>query len=351
MMRARLGYAFKLLVSHALYCTGLLQAWQAIAMRRSAVVLMYHRVLTADERRRSGSHPALVVDRDTFARQMALLKRRFTVLSIHEFAERLERSVPLPDSSCLITFDDGWKDNVTNALPVLREHGLPALVFLPINYIGSRRLFWQEALTHLLERAIVEAKSHSARREALVRLLAPVDLDGILDLHDPQPRARVLEAVGRQKALPRAQVQALVASLARELNVDLERLAGIDGFIGWDDVALMAQHRISFGGHGVEHLLLTQVSAEECETEIRESKAAVDRRLGERVPTFSYPNGYLTPEIAERVRRAGYRLAFITRRGFVRAGDDPFTVRRINIDEAGSGSMPMFLARMVGLWG
>ena len=123
----------KVTLAHLLYYSGALLLWKAIVMRNRAVVLMYHRVLTNEERRQSGSHPALVVERETFARQMALLKRRFSVLSVDELADRLEKKVPLPNSSVIITFDDGWRDNFTNALPILRYHTLPALVFLPVN--------------------------------------------------------------------------------------------------------------------------------------------------------------------------------------------------------------------------
>src|SRR5688572_6395327 len=169
--RQQLSYTLKRAIARVLYALGLLQLRQAFTLRNRAVVLMYHRVLTADERRRAGSHPALVVERDTFARQMALVKRRFTVLSVAELADRMQRDIPLPDSSCVITFDDGWKDTATNALPVLDAHALPALVFLPVNFIGRRRVFWQEALTHLLERAVAAAAASEARRTALTTLL------------------------------------------------------------------------------------------------------------------------------------------------------------------------------------
>ena len=178
--RPAANYAIKVAVSYGLYYTGLLQLWQRVIMRRKAVVLMYHRVLTDEERQLTGSHPAIVIDRETFASHMALLKRRFSVLSLEEFARHIEQKIPFPDSSCLITFDDGWRDNVTNALPILQRHGLPALIFLPVNYIGCRRLFWPEALTHLLVRAVLEVRRHPERRDRLRSILAPAGLDGVL---------------------------------------------------------------------------------------------------------------------------------------------------------------------------
>ena len=60
---------------------------------------------------------------------------------------------PLPDMSCLVTFDDGWWDNFEHALPILRDRGVPAAVFVATDYIGSERCFWQERLNRLLFRA------------------------------------------------------------------------------------------------------------------------------------------------------------------------------------------------------
>jgi peptidoglycan/xylan/chitin deacetylase (PgdA/CDA1 family) len=346
----RIKYAAKVVVSHALYYTGLLQLWQRIAMRRRAVVLMYHRVLTNEERLQTGSHPALVVNSNTFAMQMALLKRRFTVLSAERLADHLERRVALPHSACMITFDDGWRDNFTNALPILRRHALPAVVFLPVNYIGSSRLFWQEALTHLLTRASVAVSRDPGARMRLEPVLAVSGLSHLLDALDDDPRPQILRAVATQKVRSRESIEALISSLAVILGVRLEDFAALDGFMTWEQVEAMGREGVSFGAHGVEHLLLTQIPEADADREIHDSKMMLETRLQSGPTTFSYPNGYCTPAIVEKVRTGGYRLAFITRRGLVGCTDDPMTIHRLNVHETSTDSAPMFLARLVGLW-
>ncbi len=320
--RARIVYPLKLVAAYVLFYTGALWLYQRIAMRQRAVVLMYHRVLTADERARTASHPALVVDAATFAMQASLLSRRFTVIGVDELADRMARGEPLRSRSCLITFDDGWRDNFTNALPVLRQHRLPALIFLPVNFIGRRRLFWQESLTHALIRVVAEMKRAPARRAAFGALLAPFGLTGVLDIDDAL-------AAGGAPAVGDPTI--------------------VDGFMDWQEVEEMGRAGVAFGGHGAEHRLLTFVSPAEVESEITESKAVMDARFAATAPTFSYPNGYLTPEIASRVATAGYRLAFSTVRGFVSAGDDRFTVRRLNIHEGVTNTGPLFLAKVLGV--
>lgn len=347
-----LKYAIKLGISYTLYYAGLLQLWQAVVMRRKAVVLMYHRVLKDDEHQLTGSHPAIVVDQKTFAAHMALLKRRFNVLSLEEFASCLENKVDFPDRSCVITFDDGWRDNFTNALPVLRRYDLPALIFLPANYVGCGRLFWPEALTHLLCTAVREIRRQPTRRATLAKLLDGTTLGAVLDIPDADPRATIIEAVRTQRGgHSRAQMEALVTALGRALGVQPDQLGTQtqDGFMNWGEVEAMSASGVAFGGHGAEHHLLTQVSPDEVRSEIGESKRMLDTRLNAKVATFSYPNGYWTPEIRSEVEAAGFRVAFVTRRGFVSCDDDPLTVKRLNVHEAMTGSNPMFLARVVGL--
>jgi peptidoglycan/xylan/chitin deacetylase (PgdA/CDA1 family) len=350
--RHRLTRALKVVIAHGLYYVGLLQLWQRVALRRKAVVLMYHRVLTAEERRRTGSHPGIVVDRKTFARQMAVLKRRFTVLSLSEFARRMEDGIPFPDSACLITFDDGWQDNFQNGLAVLREHGLPALVFLPVNYIGSRRLFWREALTHLLVELVQKVRVNPALGPHYEALLEPLGLERVLDAAGDDPRPSVVEAMASHGALRAADAEPLLTKLHAELGLNVDARRTPDTFIDWDQAELMSHAGIAFGGHGVEHRLLTDISPDAAAAEIDGALDVIHRKLNGAVPvpTFSYPNGNWNRELAAKVKASGYRLAFTTVPGRISCHDDCFTLKRVNIHETATDSTPMFLARIVGLF-
>jgi peptidoglycan/xylan/chitin deacetylase (PgdA/CDA1 family) len=348
--RDRIKSTIKVVAAHTLYLMGVLQVWQRIALRRKAVVLMYHRVLTPDERAMTGSHPGIVVDREDFAAQMAMLKERFRVLSIKEFTDRMERKVPFEDASCLITFDDGWRDNYSHALPILRHHGIPAVIFLPVNFIGGGRLFWQELLTHLTLRAVTQARQSPECRERLSRLLATVGLESTLEAAESDLRVTVVEAVRRQKHVPPTVINSTLTGLAEELGVRWEEYQEADGFLDWGQVSTMAQQGVTFGGHGAEHRILTFVSPSEAQEEIQTAKAVLDSRLSVPAQAFSYPNGNWSPEVAKLVEESGYRVAFTTDPGYVSCDDDRFSIRRVNIHDGLMGSRPMFLARIVGLF-
>jgi peptidoglycan/xylan/chitin deacetylase (PgdA/CDA1 family) len=348
---ARLATAVKWTIAHALYYSGVLRVWQAVALRRKAVVLMYHRVLTEDERRRAGSHPGIVVGQSTFAWQMDLLRRRFSVLSIDDFQACLAGRRPFPPSSCLITFDDGWLDNYTNALPVLRTRGLPAVLFLPVNFIGSRRLFWREALAQLVSRAVVAARTSPELTARLRDRLAPLGLADLLACADVDPHLAVVEAIGeRMSALAPVEHQVLGA-LAGDLGLGEDDYGNADRFMGWSEVEAMAQGGVALGGHGMDHRLLTEVAIDEARAEVRGSIATLASRLGgATAAAFSYPNGCWNAAVASEVAQAGYQVAFTTEGGHVAVGDNAWALRRVNVHEDATRSPALFLARIVGLF-
>jgi peptidoglycan/xylan/chitin deacetylase (PgdA/CDA1 family) len=111
---------------------------------RTLRVLMYHKV--NDLR----PNPT-TVSTDVFAEQMALLgELGYMPVSLAHVRDHYVDGAPLPPAAVLITFDDGYRDNLENALPILQRHGYPAVIFVPIGFLaGDRPLPHEEALRAL----------------------------------------------------------------------------------------------------------------------------------------------------------------------------------------------------------
>ncbi len=349
-LRERATYAVRASIAWALFHSGLLGLMLRTMLRRKAVVLMYHRVLSPEQTRETASQPGLVVEQATFERHMAVLKRYFDVLTLDAFAGHLARRTPFDRPSCLITFDDGWLDNLQNALPVMRRHELPAVIFLPVHFIGGRRLFTREALTHLLVRAVEVSQRDAGRREVFRGLLTPLGLASVLELDDERPLDRVLRAVRAYRYANGPEFEALVAAMCRELGVGESDLSPLDRFIDWSQVSQMATQGVTFGGHGADHRVLTQVPPEVVRFEVATSKTVLDQRLTEPVRSFAYPGGGWNAEIARIVKAAGYEVAFTIDAGHVSCADDPLALRRMTMHDGMTRSTPMFLARLAGVF-
>jgi peptidoglycan/xylan/chitin deacetylase (PgdA/CDA1 family) len=101
--------------------------------RRMLRVLMYHKV--NDLPGNPLSVPCAVFDE-----QMSVLGELcYTVVGLDAVLDHYAHGAALPEKAVLITFDDGYRDNLANAAPILRKHGYPAVLFVPIGYLDDRR--------------------------------------------------------------------------------------------------------------------------------------------------------------------------------------------------------------------
>jgi peptidoglycan/xylan/chitin deacetylase (PgdA/CDA1 family) len=114
---------------------------------RSLVVLMYHKVNGVDGN-------TVTVPPSAFDEQMAQLgELGYTVVSLDDVIDHYVDRKPLPERAVLITFDDGYLDNLEYAVPILQRHGYPAVLFAPIGYLGANRPLPHDE--HLASRGIV----------------------------------------------------------------------------------------------------------------------------------------------------------------------------------------------------
>ena len=102
----------------------------------TARILLYHRVAEA------GRDPHLLcVSPDNFRAQIKFLKENYKIIPLVKLVHDI-RAGKVQRNSIVITFDDGYADNLYNALPVLEEYNAPATVFLVASYIDSNRPFY-----------------------------------------------------------------------------------------------------------------------------------------------------------------------------------------------------------------
>ena len=164
-----------------LYLTGLtrLAAWRN---RKRVVFLCYHGV-TARSQRSSTDPTGLHVNHHRFAAQLDFLSRRYHFLSLDEYLEARRTGRPLPDYSLLLTFDDGFRNFLTVAAPLLAARGIPTIVFLitgnadsdevrPTTWEprdDSNYLSWSEARL-LKEKYQVDFGSHTCSHSPLMSL-------------------------------------------------------------------------------------------------------------------------------------------------------------------------------------
>jgi peptidoglycan/xylan/chitin deacetylase (PgdA/CDA1 family) len=329
----------KYLMALLLYYSGVLTVCDRLRVRLSRhpdfVILMYHRVLDDPESNSILTQPGMSVAANTFDRQLAWLKKRFRVVSLKQLSESLETKQRLANRHVVITFDDGWRDNYTNAFCLLRKHHLPAIVFLTAEYVGTNRAFWFLMVKWLLLRGnvapdtLVEIISDGAGADPSAATVI-FQLRQLTDQAAMDPD-RVIEIL---KMLEGAALDKVVQAMLDKSNLSQNFWEKEKPMLSWEEVREMNMGGIEFGSHGCSHRILTLLPEGEIRNELEHSRAVIEEKLGRSVYSFSYPNGNYDEEVKMQVQRAGYTCAVTTSdKKQARNPVDRFALRRVAVHE------------------
>jgi peptidoglycan/xylan/chitin deacetylase (PgdA/CDA1 family) len=327
-----------------------LHAW---AVRGRVAILMYHRILPDTLARHRLLQPGMYVTASAFERQVRFLRSHFDVLPFGELLQ-IWRREPLPPDRrfCVLTFDDGWADNYANAYPILRQYRLPATIFLPTAYIGSRRWFWTDVMALLLTLWDDGALSPDARREVFATLAGCEHLRELLLPTGPQrDRAwqvtRLEAAIASLKQWPTVRAEALVDRLRQASRFSLpdDRM-----FLDWTEIEEMSQRGISFGSHTNSHRILPGLPQREVQEELQASIHTLKAHTVNWIPVLCYPNGAHDHSLRELARAHGYEAAVGVASGLEGPlPRDRFNLRRIGVHEDVSGTLAQFAFLLLGL--
>ena len=260
-------------------------------------VLTYHRVDRpgAD----AGRYPRLMVSPEVFAAQMQFVARRFRVLSMPELLAATRTGASLPPRALVITFDDAYTDFATHAWPVLRQHDLPATLFVPTAFPGDpARVFWWDRLYHALL-----TTHHDGVVESPIGPLA-LGTQGARETAFTRLREHV-------KQRPHAAAVAWVEHFC----CDLEVPPPAADVLGWDDLRQLAAQGVTLGCHTRTHALANRIAADELRNEAVGSRDDIEREIGSTLPIFAYPGGAFDEQAVAQLASEGFELAFTTRRG------------------------------------
>jgi peptidoglycan/xylan/chitin deacetylase (PgdA/CDA1 family) len=292
-------------------------------------VLTYHRVAPRDG---LVGFPGLVsATPDRFAEQMEHLAQRYSVIDMTDvLAARTGRA--LPRRSVLVSFDDGYRDFAEHAWPVLRRLRLPATLFVPTAYADENApAFWWDRLYEALA---------TARPGTVVNV----------------PSAAVHVQIGEDAGVTFRQLRGeLKARSHDDLLSAVDLICNALGaaaterqVLTWDELRSLASEGVTLAPHSRTHPLLPNVPATALDAELVGSLADLQARFGNVPRAFAYPSGAESADVREAVGRAGYDVAFTTRRGLNRLGvTDWLALRRINVGRATS---LIALRAQIGRW-
>ena len=280
-------------------------------MRRAeTLILCYHRI---DE----GVDDALplCVSPANFASQLDEIALRYQPSTLDEL------SSPSRRTRVVVTFDDGYVDNLTNALPIAEAREVPITVFVTSGALGGKGFWWDRLATLLHSRP-------SAIRE--IRLATSV---GSVRIELGSSKASAdLEAV-RQHLLPLpvTEIHGILDSVSEQWATSAAPPPGARTLTSSELRQLAASDVVTIGAHTVDHVRLSSLPAQDQLRTISSSREELGRLSGQAISHFAYPYGgrdSFDDDSVHAVRSAGFKTASTTIPGNARLTSDPFRLPR-----------------------
>ena len=300
--------------------------------RNGTLILCYHRVAEGvDDPFR------LCVRPDNFAAHLEEISRW------REPSTLADVSVPSRRPRVVVTFDDGYIDNLTNALPIAESKGVPITVFVTSGVLGDQKGFWWDRLGTLLRsRPSGTSQICLPMGEEIVRIAlgsSGMDVD--------------LESVRRHLLpLPVAEIERVLGVVSKQWSASSAPPPDARSLTPAELLQLATADVVTIGAHTVDHVRLWGLPAPEQLRTITSSRKELERLSGRSVSHFAYPYG--RPDSfddcsVDAVRSAGFDTACTTIPGTASPSTDPYHLpRRIVMD----WGRARFKAQMLrwGLW-
>jgi peptidoglycan/xylan/chitin deacetylase (PgdA/CDA1 family) len=320
-----------------------------------ALILMYHRVAELPN-----DPYLLAVSPKHFAQQMEVIRRYGVPMRLGRLVDALQEG-KIPKRAIVLTFDDGYADNLYNAKPLLERYDIPATVFVTTGHVGQLREFWWDEVDRLLLQPgtlppLLELSLNGRRwRWELGNTATYTTADyewhrdwQIEQQDDPTSRQRVFRSLYQR-------LHTLTAEDRQQLLGELRTWAGAEPIgrpthrtLSPDEVVHLAEGGlVEIGAHSVTHPMLAALGVVAQQEEIRCSRAHLEEMLNHPVTSFAYPHGSYTPETLAVVRQAGFSSACSSDTALVRRRTNGFRLPRICVRDWDGETFARWLKGMV----
>jgi peptidoglycan/xylan/chitin deacetylase (PgdA/CDA1 family) len=305
-------------LQRSLHYSGVARLGRYFGAHSGFLALMYHSVPGAAHA--DFVDPAWAIPEDLFEQQLQLLAENCHVVSLaqaHAFV--MGDSEPLPPRSVVLTFDDGYLDNLEVAAPLLRKYQMPATIFVPTGYIDRQEPQWIDEL-HCAFRF---------RQNDKIRVAA---LPSSFDLSNEHGQRHAYLCLSTELLRHRhAERRRLLDEIKSQLQPSRAppRLT-----LSWAELRSMRQTApdIEIGLHGHDHDALATLALEEATAEVRLAQERFEAEMGYRARYISYPYGRYSEALRGQLAALGLVGAFKTQpTQRIEQGSDPWAMPRYEV--------------------
>jgi peptidoglycan/xylan/chitin deacetylase (PgdA/CDA1 family) len=282
------------------------------------LVLLFHSV---DDRNILSLRGLGNIRPEVFDKTVGGLKEEFDILSLEDLVRCISGQATGPERPLAITFDDGAKSYVTNAVPIMESHGLPSTCFLITDCVDDRAIYWRYLYNYCVHSGRIKELGAMVTEEYGVRALQGGIIRFTRNNFNKEATGRITERI-----------------LEDIVSEDEYREREGRLFMSFEDVeSLKKNPLVTFGIHTCSHPVMKGLTDQEINNEISESLNLYRTRVGTDVPMFSIPFGRLYRDYDERTvniaRELSIENVFSAYGGGNAKGQPLYNVRRIPVQE------------------
>ena len=244
-------------------------------------ILLYHGV-THIKSKGIENHSKKHIDIHEFKQQMKYLRDNCNVISIEDFLIARNNAEDLEPRSVIISFDDGFRNNYTNAAPILEEFSLPAVFYISSGIVNTNLMFWVDIIEDCINITDKSSIKINLNKEVEFRLL---------NVDDKITALNMIKSFCKNSSIDKKN------QIIEELEKHTEVKASVehsDNYekINWNELKKMHDSNLfTIGGHSLYHDILSTMENHHLRREIRSSLDLLENNLNTTINHYSYPEG------------------------------------------------------------
>lgn len=289
--------------------------------RNKVIILWYHGICDDDFNLLKG-YDERHIPKSLFRKQLNFLKRkRYIFITMSELTDNIFSNKSKIRKFVVLTFDDGFKNIVENAYPIMKEFNAKGCFYLVSSLIGGNKLLW----TDYIETLVRNSKNREFQftfRGGKKNYKLDTKESYEMTMKDIKSKLRTISDKERKEHIQQFNNR-------RIYDVPEEFL-----FANWEQIRSLDKKILEIGSHTKNHPNCGNLTSnDEFEDEIKNSKIDIEKQIEYEVNHFNYPAGSYNDKAIKKVRKYGYKSAVTIIPGFNDKNTDLYKLKRIGIDE------------------
>lgn len=318
LLKERIQFIVKRVVNIFVYFTGIYFVLNKLFEQNGVYILFYHRLIDSKIQKKI---LASAVSYQNFDEQLGFLSKDYEIVSMDELPSLLGSPSKISKKYAVITFDDGYRDNLIYGSDIFSKYSLRPTIYLTADCIENQTLLWFDVVNDIV---------FASKKSVITLKVGQTSITEKIDCHQKKiDLLRIIKAY--MKSVSNEDKLKYIDYMISEFDVSIERKT--DLMLTWEQSLELISHNVVIGSHTMTHPILSRLKSQDAEFEISESKRLIEEKTDVKINHFSYPNGCKNDfnEEIKKIVSSHYTTSVTTIIGINKSGCDMYELKRIYV--------------------